>query len=232
MEDNETISAFMESINEIVLGIQCCGGSLSEGEIVSKVLRYLPPTYKMKVIAINELRIMPNASISRDTLVGKFLAFELEEFGPIVTIKIDIAFKVAASSLSSNKPNCKALYAKEIEEMRKDEELEELEALFARKMPRGPIGSKYEGKAPFKCFNCNKVGHVASRCLDQHARLREEAKRSYKPNPRYRFKKDKNKSCYYIHEGVIDFDEDPIDNGWAFVAIKEDQLVPIVKLVE
>ncbi|GLJ37401.1 hypothetical protein SUGI_0759370 [Cryptomeria japonica] len=47
MEDNERIATFMERVNEIVMGIQCCVGSLSEDEIVSKVLRDLPPTYKM-----------------------------------------------------------------------------------------------------------------------------------------------------------------------------------------
>lgn len=30
MEQDERIIAFMERVNEIVMGIQCCGGSLSE----------------------------------------------------------------------------------------------------------------------------------------------------------------------------------------------------------
>lgn len=102
-------------------------------------------------------------------------------------------------------------------------------------MPKGPVGSKYEGKAPFKCFNYNKIGHMASRCPDRHARLREEARRTYKPNPeyqRYKFKKNKDKSCYIADEGVIDdSDEDPTDNGWVFVAITEDQLAPTTQPV-
>lgn len=49
--------------------------------------------------------------------------------------------------------------------MRKeDEEIEQLESLFSRRVPKGSTGSKYEGKAPFKCFSCNKIGHFASRC--------------------------------------------------------------------
>ncbi|GLJ55967.1 hypothetical protein SUGI_1201470 [Cryptomeria japonica] len=240
MEEDERIYAFMERVNEIVLGIQCCGGSLSEDEIVSKVLRELPPTYKMKVTTINELRTMPNTSVSRDILVGKLLVFELEEFSPIATIKTDLAIKASssiASPSSSKKSTWKALYARELEEIRREnEEREDLEALFARKMPKGPVGSKYEGKAPFKCFNCNKIGHMASRCPDRHARLKEEAKRTYKPNPeyqRYKFKKNRDKSCYYADEGVIDeFDEEPIDNGWDFIAITKDQLKPTIQLVE
>ncbi|GLJ11353.1 hypothetical protein SUGI_0153510 [Cryptomeria japonica] len=151
MEEDEKTSAFMERVNEIVLGIQCCGGSLREDEIVSKVLRALPPTYKMKVTAINELRTIPNTSVSRDTLVGKLSAFELEEFCHVATIKIDLAFKESSSSSASSsslskKSDWKALYAREIEDIRKEiEELEELEALFARKMPKGLVESKYEG---------------------------------------------------------------------------------------
>ncbi|GLJ19854.1 hypothetical protein SUGI_0359770 [Cryptomeria japonica] len=224
-EEDERISSFMERVNGIVMGIQCCGGSLSEDEIVSKVLRALPPTYKMKVTVINELRTMPNASVSRDTLVGKLSAFKFEGFGPVATVKIDLDCK---ASSSSEKFDWKALYARELEDIRREnEELEELEVLFARKMPKDLVGSKYEGKAPFKCFNCNKIGHMASRCPDRHARLKEEAKRTYKPNPeyqRYRFKKNRDKSCYYADEGVTDdSDEEPTYNGWAFVAITEDK---------
>lgn len=34
MEEDERFTAFMGLVNEIVMGIQCCGGSLSEDEIV------------------------------------------------------------------------------------------------------------------------------------------------------------------------------------------------------
>ncbi|GLJ37821.1 hypothetical protein SUGI_0769250 [Cryptomeria japonica] len=95
MEEDERISTFMERVNKIVLGIQCCGGSLSEYEIVSKVVRALPPAYKMKLTTINEIRTMPNTSVSRDTLVGKLLAFELEEFGLVATVKTDLSFKAS-----------------------------------------------------------------------------------------------------------------------------------------
>ncbi|GLJ26607.1 hypothetical protein SUGI_0516800 [Cryptomeria japonica] len=102
-------------------------------------------------------------------------------------------------------------------------------------MPKGPVGSKYEGKTPFTCFNYNKIGHMASRCPDRHARLKEEARRTYKPKPgyqRYRFKKNKDKSCYLADGVTDDSDEDPTDNGWVFFAIIEDQLTPTVQPVE
>ncbi|GLJ39976.1 hypothetical protein SUGI_0817840 [Cryptomeria japonica] len=93
---------------------------------------------------------MSNTSVTRDTLVGKLSAFEIEEFGPVATIKTDLVFKASTSSASSfDKSDCKAFYSRELEEIRREnEELEELEALFARKMPKDPIGSKYEEDQP------------------------------------------------------------------------------------
>lgn len=88
----------MERVNEIVMGIQCCGGTLSEDETVSKILRVLPPAYKMKATTINELRTMENSLVNRDTLVGKLFAFELEEFGAPGIVKTESAFKATSST--------------------------------------------------------------------------------------------------------------------------------------
>lgn len=55
MKEDERINGFMERVNEIVLGIQCYGGNISEEEVVSKALRGLPLAYKMKAATINEL---------------------------------------------------------------------------------------------------------------------------------------------------------------------------------
>jgi hypothetical protein len=39
---------------------------------------------------------------------------------------------------------------------------DEEEANFIRKLKKG--SGKYKGKLPFKCFNCGKIGHFASKC--------------------------------------------------------------------
>ncbi|GLJ05840.1 hypothetical protein SUGI_0026440 [Cryptomeria japonica] len=68
---------------------------------------------------------MANTSVNRDTLVRKLSAFELEEFGPSRVVK--------------SKPS---FHAKELEDMkREDEEFEKFEALLARRVPKGPVGS-------------------------------------------------------------------------------------------
>ena len=58
-----------------------------------------------------------------------------------------------------------------------DEDLEELEALMARRLPRGK--GKYKGKLPIIHLSWNKVGHIATSCLDKEGRD-ERKKRKYK----------------------------------------------------
>ena len=43
-----------------------------------------------------------------------------------------------------------------------EEDVEQLEALIARRFHRGK--GKFKGKLPIMCFNCNEVGHIIGRC--------------------------------------------------------------------
>jgi hypothetical protein len=46
------------------------------------------------------------------------------------------------------------------EELDQDD-VDDVEAKFVRRLKKGT--KKYKGKLPFKCFNCGKIGHYASR---------------------------------------------------------------------
>ena len=46
-----------------------------------------------------------------------------------------------------------------------DEDVDQLEALLARRFYRGK--GKFKGKLPIKCFNCNEVGKKISRFLEK-----------------------------------------------------------------
>lgn len=117
MEEDERIIAFMERVNQTVMGIQCCGGTLIEDEIISKVLRTLLLAYKMDATAINKLRTLANTSINKDTLSGKLSSFELEEFGPSGAMKSKPTLNASASPTS--KKDWNALYAKELDDMKR-----------------------------------------------------------------------------------------------------------------
>lgn len=43
-----------------------------------------------------------------------------------------------------------------------EEDIDEIEAKFLRIMRKG--SRKYEGKLPFKCFNCGEIGHYTEKC--------------------------------------------------------------------
>ena len=43
-----------------------------------------------------------------------------------------------------------------------DSEMDVTEAKFVRRLKKG--SGKYKWKMPFKCFNCGKEGHFASKC--------------------------------------------------------------------
>ena len=59
------------------------------------------------------------------------------------------------------------------------EDLDVLEVHLSRKLNKG--SSKYEGKLPFKCFNCGKIGHFASKCpYNSHEEVDDEKEKSSK----------------------------------------------------
>ena len=43
-----------------------------------------------------------------------------------------------------------------------EEDVEQLEALLERRFDKGK--GKFKGKLSIICFNCNEVGHIATRC--------------------------------------------------------------------
>lgn len=92
MEDSERIATFMKRVNEIAMGIQCCEGSMSKDERVSKVLRALPADYKMKATTINELRTMSNTSVNRDILIGNYLLLSLKNLDPLDLQSLNLLF--------------------------------------------------------------------------------------------------------------------------------------------
>ena len=56
------------------------GREINEKIIVSKVLQTLLPIYEIRVFSIQEMRCDPNSKIYLDALVGRLIAFELDNY--------------------------------------------------------------------------------------------------------------------------------------------------------
>ena len=59
-----------------------------------------------------------------------------------------------------------------------DEDIDELEALIARRFHRGKW--KYKCKIPIICFNYHEVGHITTRCPEKKKKRNRKDEDNYK----------------------------------------------------
>jgi hypothetical protein len=88
------------------------------------------------------------------------------------------------------------------EDKNTDSELDDIEAKFVRRLKKG--SGKYQGKLPFKCFNCGKIGHFASKCPHKKKDQNSEGEEKYKSK---RFGKKKS-LCVNNDDSSEDTDSD------------------------
>ena len=83
-----------------------------------------------------------------------------------------------------------------------DSEMDDVEAKFVRRLKTG--SGKYKGKLPFKCFNCGKVGHFASKF---HHKEKEHNSVDKEKHTFKRYNKNNN----YRKKSLCANDSDPSD---------------------
>jgi hypothetical protein len=64
------------------------------------------------------------------------------------------------------------------EDKNEDYEPDEIEEKFVRRPKKG--SRKYQGKLPFKCFKCGKIGHFAYKCPHKKKDQNFEGEEKYK----------------------------------------------------
>lgn len=128
--------------------------------------------------------------VSLDATIGKLHAFELSNFdnsGSLIN-KVESTFSsfhIGESDDYNDRMNkyskgnhggASERFCKNMEEVHKlYEEIkkqEEFEAPLARRLPRGK--GKYKGKLPLKCFNCDRIGNMASNYPDKESSEKRE----------------------------------------------------------
>jgi hypothetical protein len=163
MKEDETIRKYFLRVEEIVNAMKALGEKIEEPSLVKKILRSLPDRFNPKVSAIEELNDIK--VLSCDQILGTLTAYEM---------------RIVIDKPTSREASFKA-------DKNEDSEPDEIEAKFMRKLKKG--SDKYEGKLPFKCFNCGKIGHFVNKCPHKKHDQNSEGENNFKPK---RFGKKKS----------------------------------------
>jgi hypothetical protein len=178
MNEDETVNKYFLRVEELVNAMKGLGEKIEDTFLVQKILRSLPNRFNPKVSAIEELNDLKILSI--DQLLGTLTAYEMR--------------------ISKDKPTSREASFKE--DKNEDSEPDEIEAKFVRRLKKG--SGKYQGKFPFKCFNCGKIGHFASKCPHKKKDQNSEGEEKYKSK---RFGKKKS-LCVNNDDSSGDTDSD------------------------
>jgi hypothetical protein len=166
------------SVEELVNAMIGLGEKIEDVSLVQKILRSLPDRFNPKVSAIEELNDLKALPI--DQLLGTLTAYEM---------------RIGKDKPTSREASFKA-------DKNEDSEPDEIEAKFVRRLKKG--SGKYQGKFPFKCFNCGKIGHFASKCPHKKKDQNVEGEEKYKSK---RFGKKKS-LCVNNDDSSGDTDSD------------------------
>jgi hypothetical protein len=178
MKEDETIGKYFLRVEELVNAMKALGEKIEEPSLVQKILRSLPDRFNPKVSAIEELNDIK--TLAFDQLLGTLTAYEM---------------RIVTDKPTSREASFKA-------DKNEDSEPDEIEAKFVRRLKKG--SGKYQGKLPFKCFNCGKIGHFANKCPHKKHDQNSEGEKKFKSK---RF--DKKKSlCVNNDDSSEDTDSD------------------------
>jgi hypothetical protein len=154
MNEDETVSKYFLRVEELVNSVKGLGEKFEESFLVQKILRSLLDKFNPKVSAIEELNDLKTLFI--DQLLVTLTAYEMR-ISKDKSISREASFKADKNT---------------------DSELDDVEEKFVRRLKRG--SGKYQGKFPFKCFNCGKIGHFAYKCPHKKKDQNSDDEKNYK----------------------------------------------------
>ena len=155
MKEDETVGKYFLRVEEMVNAMKALGETIEEPALVQKILRTLPDRFNPKVSAIEELNDIK--TLSFDQLLGTLTAYEM---------------RIVTDKPTSREASFKA-------DKNEDSEPDEIEAKFVRRLKKG--SGKYQGKLPFKCFNCGKIGHFANKFPHKKHDQNSKGEKKFKP---------------------------------------------------
>jgi hypothetical protein len=154
INEDETVSKYFLRVEELVNSMEGIGEKIEESFLVQKILRSLLDKFNPKVSTIEELNDLKTLSI--DQLLGTLTTYELR-INKYKSITREESFK---------------------EDKNTDSDLDDIEEKFLRRLKKG--SGKYQGKLPFKCFKCGKIGNFSYKCPHQKKDQNSDDEKKYK----------------------------------------------------
>jgi rubrerythrin len=154
MNEGETFSKYFLRVEELVNSMKGLGEKIEDAFLVQKILRSLLDRFNPKFSAIEELNDLKTLSI--DQILGNLTAYEMR--------------------ISKDKSTTREASFKE--DKNTDSKLDDIEETIVRRLKKG-LG-KYQGKIPFKCFNCGNIGHFESKCPHKKKDQNSQGEEKYK----------------------------------------------------
>ena len=145
MREDENVAKYVERIKASVISIKDSGGKIEDETIISKFLITLLPSYAIRVSAIQERRCEENHNFNLDAIVGRLIAFELDNFDNYVPASknIESAFE-AKLSLKEKGKKIKNIQSDSEEESKEssDSDLEVFEVCLQRNIQEAEVNTK------------------------------------------------------------------------------------------
>jgi hypothetical protein len=154
MKEDEDITTYFLRVDETVNAIIGLGEEIEESVIIQNVLRSLPMRFNPKISALEEISDLN--SISMDELHEIFTTYEMRTEHENPDVK-EAAFKASKRSKQNKKEQEE--YSSNNDVSEDDEEVTN----FVKRLNKG-TNSRYRGKLPLICFNCDGIGHFANKC--------------------------------------------------------------------
>jgi hypothetical protein len=195
MNEDEIVNKFFLRVKDLVNAMKALGEKIEDLFLVQKILRSLPNRFNPKFYAIEELNDLKTLSI--DQLLVTLTAYEMR--------------------IIKDKPTSREASFKE--DKKEGYDHDEIEAKFSIRLKKG--SRKYQGKFPFKCFNCGKIGHFAYKCPHKKKDQKYEGEEKYKSK---RFGKNKS-LCVNNDDSSRDTDSDSSyeDNVNEFICMAKEE---------